>query len=116
MSRSLSALPCSWRRHIALWPPLYPAAPAAQPRASARAAVDDAGVVHRRRRVGALALELADIGASGEGLAFAAQHDAAQSLVGREREQRVAEHLPRPARQRVEAPGIAEHDRGDGAV
>ena len=75
-------------------------------------------VVDRLRLVGALGGELGDVVAGRERLvARAAEHDAAQRVVGREPARpfrRARCHIG--ARQRVQLVGAIQHDGGDGAV
>jgi hypothetical protein len=83
----------------------------------AHGAVDQLAVALRLFRVGALARELRDVGAGGESLlARAAQHHAAQAVVGGKLAHDCAEPLPHGLVQRVELVGIIERHGGDEVI
>ncbi len=74
-------------------------------------------VLLRLRRAGAHAGELLDVRPRGKGLvARAAQHDAAQVIVGRQRLERLRQALPHAQVERVQLVGVVQRDGGDALV
>jgi hypothetical protein len=78
-------------------------------------AMRDLGIGSRLRGIGAAALELLDVGAGREGLAAgAAQHHAAQLVVGREFGEGVGQALPHDLVHGVHLVGLVEgHGRDE---